>query len=118
MQLTNFLAVLTLTAVGAMAAPGAPTRNRPTPNRPQRPSKPAPPVINQQVNYCSSGDPYCCSPTNDNGGSGGGTTCKKSNTQCQSISICCNNAQNGDGTATQTCSATSSLKQPVQFVFD
>jgi len=49
MQLTNFIAVLALTAVGVMAAPGAPPREKPT-----KPSKPAPPVINQQVVRCPS----------------------------------------------------------------
>lgn len=46
-------------------------------------------------NYCSSGSPYCCEPNNQ----GGGTTCVLSTTQCNAVSICCNNAQNGDGTA-------------------
>lgn len=122
MQLTNILAFLALTAVGAVAAPGKPA----PPPKPVAPPKPAPPVINNQVvrslqsfdnslpcaknahttpsqNYCSSGSPFCCSPTVDNDGKGG-TTCKVSTTQCNSISICCNNAQNGGAPSVSTYS--------------
>jgi hypothetical protein len=122
MQLTNILTILALTVVGAVAAPGGGGHQPPAP-----PPKPAPPVINHQVvrllsilpnhvltyntyllllpsqNYCSSGAPYCCSPANENGQDGnGGTTCVLSTTQCNSVSICCNNAQNGGGSAVST----------------
>ncbi|KAH6644322.1 hydrophobin 1 [Boeremia exigua] len=107
MQLTSIFAIFALTAVGVVAAP-----NRPAPPaKPAPPPKPAPPVINNQANTCSSGSPYCCSPTVGDvksGGTSSGTTCKLATTQCQSVSICCNNAQNGGGTA--------SLQQPVLFV--
>jgi len=105
MQLTNFFAILALTIVGASAAPGG------YGSPPPPPPKPSPPMINHQVNYCSSGSPYCCSPSNGDSG----TTCVLSTTQCNSVSICCNNAAT-DGSASQSCTSTSSLQQPVIFV--
>lgn len=65
---------------------------------PPPPAPPAPPVINHQVNYCSSGAPYCCTASSENG-SGVGTTCVLSTTQCNSVSICCNNAANSGSSA-------------------
>lgn len=42
-------------------------------------------------NYCSSGSPYCCSPSENQG-----TTCQLSTTQCNTVAICCNNVQGGN----------------------
>ncbi|KAF2996199.1 hypothetical protein E8E13_001292 [Curvularia kusanoi] len=116
MQLTNILALLALTASGALAAPPVIVKKpapAPKPVKPV-PPPPPPPVINTQINTCSSGAPYCCAPTNSDGS--GGSTCKLATTSCNSISICCNNAQNGEGVAAQFCSATNTLQQPVLFI--
>ncbi|OXV12193.1 hypothetical protein Egran_00046 [Elaphomyces granulatus] len=53
-----------------------------------------PPVSSvTQINQCSSGTPFCCSPTDS-----GGHNCVKSQVSCDQTVICCNN--NG---GTQIC---------------
>ncbi|KAN0078513.1 hypothetical protein V8E54_005026 [Elaphomyces granulatus] len=39
-----------------------------------------------QVNQCSTGTPFCCSPTNS-----GGHNCVKADVSCKQTVICCNN---------------------------
>jgi len=102
MQLTSIFTLIALTVAGVHAMPNG--GGHPAPPPPPPPAPPAPPVINHQVNYCSSGAPYCCSPSSENG-SGVGTTCVLSTTQCNSVSICCNNAANGAGSSAVSISS-------------
>ena len=39
-----------------------------------------------QINQCSSGTPYCCSPSQS-----GGHTCEQADVSCDQTVICCNN---------------------------
>lgn len=124
MQITNVFTFIAIAIAGVSALPGYPGGGGP-PGGQHPPPPPQPPVINHQVvriylllflitfetpsldadthqNYCSSGAPYCCSPNSEYGSSLQGTTCALSTTQCNSVSICCNNAANGGGSAVST----------------
>ncbi|KAI1915004.1 hypothetical protein LOZ12_000883 [Ophidiomyces ophidiicola] len=88
MQFIKVATLLAVTVVGVSA----------------RYERPAPRI--QQVT-CSSGDAYCCAPSESKG-----TTCTKlsgSSVSCNSLIVCCNN-MNG----VQSCSAT--MSQPVQYI--
>lgn len=125
MQLTNILALFALTAVAAAApAHGNGVVLTPIVVSKPAPPKVNPPVINKnsgtitvrcpnrQVllillidpsqNTCQSGPAYCCSPTGatnsgdmSSGDSKAGTTCVAGASTCNTVSICCNNLQQG-----------------------
>ncbi|KAH8657135.1 hypothetical protein BGZ60DRAFT_434782 [Tricladium varicosporioides] len=100
----QFTTVATILAVAIASVSANPTRTPPK-------DRPAP-VITHNANTCSSGDAFCCSPNDSNSG----TVCKKSVTQCNTISICCINTNVGDGTASQGCFAAAALVQPVTYI--
>ncbi|KAH6669907.1 hydrophobin 1 [Halenospora varia] len=101
MQFTTIVTLLAVTVASVSAMPG----------RPAPPERPAP-VITHNANTCSSGDPFCCSPNDKTSG----TVCQKGATQCNTISICCINNNVGNGAASQGCSASNSLQQPVIWI--
>ncbi|KAF3049006.1 hypothetical protein E8E11_002117 [Didymella keratinophila] len=123
MQLTNVLALFALTAVTAAAPAPGPLNivvSKPAP------PKVDPPVINKNTgtitNTCQSGPAYCCSPTgatnsgdSSSGNTKAGTTCVAGASTCNTVSICCNNLQQGTAPSTQNCGFAAFLAQPVIF---
>ncbi|KAJ8106528.1 hypothetical protein OPT61_g9471 [Boeremia exigua] len=101
MQLTNVLALVALAAVGVVAAPATtPPKNNnqvvshsPENIRPGACDESS--FVTFPQNKCS-GTRYCCTTVN------GQTTCNGSATQCNTISICCNNSGNNANGGTST----------------
>ncbi|KAF2670211.1 hypothetical protein BT63DRAFT_424160 [Microthyrium microscopicum] len=118
MQLTQASIVAYLAFTGFAAAAAAPPR----PAAPAPPQRPTVPTYNVQNIQCSSGAPFCCSPTDQNSDNlfaqtGKGTTCsamKGSSVQCNSVVVCCNNNVAGvDNSGSQSCSA--NLAAPITY---
>lgn len=76
---------------GGMASPIAenslePRGHLPPPKIPGCPGVQGNPGPVNQINQCSTGTPFCCSPTNS-----GGHNCVKSDVSCKQTVLCCNN---------------------------
>ncbi|KAN0072619.1 hypothetical protein V8E54_009548 [Elaphomyces granulatus] len=76
---------------GGMASPIAenslePRGHLPPPKLPGCPGVQGNPGPVNQVNQCSTGTPFCCSPTNS-----GGHNCVKADVSCKQTVLCCNN---------------------------